>query len=812
MRRLCKTLGSSLAVWFVVTLGGALVCGLDPRAFAAPGASGEAPAASPLGFTPGSREGQLKAEALAVAVPTPENARSWLRTLTAEPHVAGTPADYKTAVFVRDKLREWGWKAELEELEVLLNYPPEEYPATLGITRPITKQLSLDEAPLATDKDSASSRAFGAFNGYGVSGSASGQVVYLNYGRPEDYVAIEKLGIDVKGKIVLARYGGLFRGLKVRNAQKRGAAGILIFSDPADDGFAKGDVYPGGRFRPGSAIQRGSVQFLSLGPGDPSTPFGPSVKGAKRLPFDPVNGFTMREAKFTPLPGESEQTALTEREQWERDTGLKRADYFATIPCLPISYDTAREILNVLAGPNAPSGWQGGLPLAYHVGPGPAEVGMSVTMDYQIRTIWNVIATIPGTVEPDRWVMIGNHRDAWVYGAVDPGSGTAATLEMCRALGTAVKNGWKPRRTLMYASWDAEEYGLVGSTEWAEQNASMINEKAVLMLNVDSAVSGPDFEANGVPSLRELVLDAAGAIIDPRSGKSLRAAWTEAHRTTWAANSPLVLADPVWDTKASGATHLDTTRPAGNGFFPQMGSLGSGSDFTAFLDHLAIPAVDIGFSGGYGVYHSIYDSFNWMEKFGDPEFLTHATAARLYTLIAMRAAAADVVPIKFVPYGLALREHVDQLRLVHVRRARKADPAKVTTGPEFEGLSSLVDAVLAFQVQADLLDRATHAVTERGQFSGDELSGLNHALAQVERAFLLDKGLPDRPWFKHAVYAPGLTTGYAAWPLPAIRQALEDDSKVRLAADLPATVDRIKNATAALERARKLAQIILEKH
>ena len=438
----------------------------------------------------------------------------------------------------------------------------------------------------------------------------------------------------------------------------------------------------------------------------------------------------MSEANLIPLPGESKQT-LTETGQWEKLTGLKRADYFATIPCLPISYDTAHEILKVLAGPNVPSGWQGGLPLAYHVGPGPAEVRMSVYMDYQLRTIWNVIATIPGTVEPDRWVMIGNHRDAWVYGAVDPGSGTAATLEMCRALGAAVKSGWKPRRTLMYASWDAEEYGLVGSTEWAEQNASMINEKAVLMLNVDSAVSGPEFEASGVPSLRELVLDAAGAINDPRSGKSLRAAWTEAHRATWAASSPLVLDDPVWDSKASAAAHLDTNQSSANGFFPQMGSLGSGSDFTAFLDHLAIPAVDVGFSGGYGVYHSIYDSFNWMEKFGDPEFLTHATAARLYTLIAMRTAAAEVVPMKFVPYGLALRDHVRPAPASSCSSRRKADPSKAKTGIEFEGLSGLVDAVLAFQVQADLLDRATHAVTERGQFSGDELPGLNHALAQV---------------------------------------------------------------------------------
>ncbi len=537
----------------------------------------------------------------------------------------------------------------------------------------------------------------------------------------------------------------------------------------------------------------------------------------KRLPFDTYNGFTMAEGSpvgsDVPVGNDGvDRPAIQSREEWEKATGLKRADYFATIPCLPISYDTAHEILKVLAGPNAPSGWQGGLPLAYHVGPGPAEVEMSVSMDYQIRTIWNVIATIPGTVEPDRWVMIGNHRDAWVYGAVDPGSGTAATMEMCRALGSAVKNGWKPRRTLVYASWDAEEYGLVGSTEWAEQNASMLSEKAVLMLNVDSAVSGPEFGASGVPSLRELVLDAAGALIDPRSGKSLRAAWTESRRAAWAGSSPLVLGDPLWDSKVPGAADTATAGQGNNGFFPQMGSLGSGSDFTAFLDHLAIPAVEVGFSGGYGVYHSIYDSFNWMEKFGDPEFLTHTMAARLYTVIAMRAAAADVVPVKFVPYGRALREHVDQLRLVHIRRTRKADPAKMKGGYEFEGLSSLVEAVCAFQVEADKLDRATHAVAQREHVAGDELAGLNHALAQVERSFLLDKGLPDRPWFRHAVYAPGLTTGYAAWPLPAIRQALEDDNKVRLAADLPATVERIRNATAALERARKLAQIVLEKH
>jgi len=803
-------LGRFSAILVLSTLGGGPVRCSEPLAASDPTLAISTGSTSPLGFTPRSSPGQLQAESHALTVPTPENARKLLRTLTAEPHVAGTPADYKTAVFVRDKLREWGWKADLAELEVLLNYPLGGFPPRLAIQRPIATSLSLEEAPIATDKDSASSDAFGAFHGYGVSGNASGQVVYANFGQPEDFTALEKMGIDVKGKIVLARYGAIFRGLKVRNAQKRGAAGILIYSDPADDGFAKGDIYPNGPFRPGSAIQRGSVQFLSLGPGDPSTPFGPSVKGAKRLPIDIRNGFTLHPSRVRE-PGDDPNSPVVD--EWEKATGLKRADYFATIPSLPLSHDAAHEILKLVAGPNVPSGWQGGLPLPYHVGPGPAEVAFSVQMDYQLRTIWNVIATIPGTVEPDRWVMLGNHRDAWVYGAVDPGSGTAATLETCRALGAAVKNGWKPRRTILYASWDAEEYGLVGSTEWAEEHAKPIDEKAVLMLNVDSAVSGPTLEISGVPSLRDMVLDAAGSITDPRSGKTLRAAWTDERRTAWAKSAPLVLTDPIWDSAAPLDEHgLSAKTAAAPEFVPQMGWLGSGSDYTAYVDHLAVPVVDAGFKGGYGVYHSIYDNLNWMEKNGDPEFLTHATAARLYTLIVMRAAAADVVPLKFVPYGWALREHVDQLRTVHAHRVRKNDPATTPGEAEFPGLRRLVEAVRAFQVQAGELDRATAAVAARDDVRREDLTKLNDALAKVERAFLLEAGLPDRPWFKHSIYAPGLTTGYACWPLPAIRQDLEDNTTTRLAADLPLTVERIEKATAALASARECAQASLTAH
>ena len=726
-------------------------------------------------------------------VPTPERARGWLRSLTEEPHVAGTPADYKTALMVRDNLREWGWQADLAEYEVLLNYP---IPGTvkLEIVGANYRTLKITEDAFPGDKDSASADAFPAFHGYGVSGDVTGQVVYANYGRPEDFKALEKLGIDVKGKLVLARYGGLFRGLKVRNAQQRGAKGVLVFSDPADDGYAQGDIYPIGPFRPASAIQRGSVQFLSLGPGDPSTPNGASVKGATRLAIDPFNGFpcpptatlptgliglTQTEYNASPIRAYSNRTSVAD---WEKSTGLVRNDYFAAIPSLPISYESAKPILEGLAGPNVPAGWQGGLPLAYHVGPGPVEVHMAITMDYKIRPIWNVIATLKGSVEPDRWVMVGNHRDAWTYGAVDPSSGTAATLETCRALGEAVKTGWKPRRTLMYASWDAEEYGLVGSTEWAEEHAAELDQKAVLMLNVDSAVSGPELSMEGVPSLRDLILGAAGEVMDLRSGKTLKQVWMDKQRAAWAASTPVDLVNPPR-------------------YEPKLGSLGSGSDYTAFLDHLGIPCADVGFGGRYGVYHSIYDNFFWMEKFGDPEFLTHATSARLYTLIAMRAAGSEVAPLTFAPYARAIADEVEDLRRIVARKAMATDKPVLA----FEGLPSLLEAVAAFKARAEMLDAATSKLADRDGVDPAIYSKVNDLLTKVERAFLLPAGLPGRPFFKHAVYAPGLTTGYAPWPLPGVRQAiLEDDAKL-LSTQLPALVERLKAAAEAIRAATEAA-------
>ena len=750
----------------------------------------------PPGFSAAGWSAYRAREDAAAAVPSPQSAKAWLRTLTEEPHVAGTPADYETAVFVRDKLRSWGWTAELAEYECLLNYPVR---VSIELVRPNSMQLPITESPLAADKDSASPDAFPGFHGYGTSGAATAQVVYANYGRPEDFEALEKLGVEVRGRIVLVRYGGPFRGLKVRNAQKRGAVGVLIYSDPMDDGYMRGDVYPNGPFRPGSAIQRGSVQFLSLGPGDPTTPGWPSVRGAKRLPFHNSDGFPLDRPPLSvvPPPGGEPKTrgSSSAVANWERQTGLNRMDYFAAIPSLPISYDTARPILEALGGPNAPSGWQGGLPFAYHVGPGPAEVQMQVLMDYQLRPIWNVIARLEGAVEPERWVIVSNHRDAWAYGAVDPSSGTATTLEVCRALGEAAKAGWKPRRTLVYASWDAEEYGLVGSTEWGEEMADSLKRKAVMLLNVDAAVGGRELSVAGIPSLRDLFLSSALDVIEPRSGKSLGDVWLKSERDAWAKDAPVDLDESIWQAASPSSSAQAAPRP----FSPRLEPIGSGSDYTVFVDHLGVPALDIDFKGGYGVYHSIYDNFYWMEKFGDPDFVTHATAARLYTRIAMRAASAEIVPLTFTPYADELREQLDDLRRRVIRNQRTNSGAVAIAG-----LPSIVTAILEFEAQARDVDRRLAAFKSTAHDDAALLARANDALTEFERSWLNLAGLPGRPWFRHAIFAPGLTTGYASWPLPGLRQAIEENNAAMMGEQSKVLVDRIQAATEVLKRVASL--------
>jgi N-acetylated-alpha-linked acidic dipeptidase len=689
------------------------------------------------GFSQTSREGQARAEKVFLDTPAPDRARRWLAQLAEDPHVAGTPQEKKAADYVLARFKEFGLDAEMTRYDVFLNHPRS---VSLKLTAPVEMELKLREDAYDVDKDSSATDMFPAFHGYGASGRAEGQVVYVNYGSPADFDRLRGMGISVEGKVALVRYGGAFRGLKVKESQDRGAAGVLIYSDPADDGYMRGDVYPDGPMRPPSAIQRGSVLFLSHVPGDPSTPGTPSIAGAKRLTRD----------QMTNVP---------------------------KIPSLPISYGEAEKILRRLGGPRVPDEWQGGLPFSYHVGPGSASVAMAVEMDEGLKPIYNVIARIRGEQEPEKLVVLGNHRDAWTHGAVDPNSGTAALLEMARGLGTAIKSGWSPRRTILIASWDAEEYGLVGSTEWAEEHAANLQRNAVAYLNCDVAVTGPNLAMSGVPSLRDLALGAARDVGDPKRGGSVSAPWEARQRGDWAQRTPV---------------DLGAKEPT---FEPRLASLGSGSDYTAFLDHLGIPSVDFGFNGSYGVYHSVYDNFRWMEKYGDPEFLYHAAAARLWGLMAMRLASADVVPLRFGSYATALQEDLDALRRDAVRRTRSAgqgsgggERALAPITPDF---SEVVAALGELRAAGEAADRAADAALRGGDRA--TIGRISDALMLVERAFLDPAGLPGRPWFRHMLIAPGLTTGYAPWPFPALQQAIEERNAAMFATESKRVVSALRS-------------------
>jgi N-acetylated-alpha-linked acidic dipeptidase len=746
----------------------AAAVGMAALAWAAAGDEGAGGPRPKIGFLAPSRAAEARAEAVMLRTPTPERERAWLRALTEEPHVAGTPEGKKSAEYVRDRLAEMGIQAELNAYEVLLNYPKS---VSLRLLKPERADLSLREEGYARDKDSYSEDAFPAFHGYGASGKAAGQVVYVNYGTREDFERLEASGLSVQNRIALVRYGKVFRGLKVKEAQNRGARAVIIYSDPEDDGYMKADVYPDGPGRPASSLQRGSVQYLSSGPGDPTTPGYASTRGAKRVPYEQL-------------------------------TGIPR------IPSLPLSYGEATKILKALQGLRVPDDWQGGLPFAYHLGPGPAEVEVAVEMDYALRPIYNVIATIRGGVEPDRLVVLGNHRDAWTYGAVDPNSGTASLLETARGLAAATKAGWKPRRTILLASWDGEEYGLLGSTEWVEDRLASLQANAVAYINLDVSVSGPDLDVDGVPSLRDLVMEAAGDVPEPRQGGSVLDAWRSRRRREWAKSEPATAAE------------------ADARFELQLNPLGSGSDYTAFIDHAGIASASFSFEGVYGVYHSIYDNLFWTESFGDPEFLYHLAASRLYGLLAMRLATAEIAPLRYAAYGSALARELELLRRDAIRDRRIWEAATAEPGAAEPGSSAAVEArkkpalapdwaplakaIEAFSARAADLDAALVRLEEGAREGGappdaGTLERLNDALVQIERAFLDPKGLPGRPWFRHTLYAPGLTTGYASWPFPGVVQALKDRNLEALQAALRVVVERIDAATQKVAAARDLA-------
>jgi N-acetylated-alpha-linked acidic dipeptidase len=671
---------------------------------------------------------QSAIESRFLAVPDAKLAGEHLRVLTQSPHIAGSPEDKATADYVAQKFRAAGLETEIAEYKVWMNYPQEisvdiTAPTDLHMHGPAVEHVEGD----AYENDA---RVVMPFNGMSPSGDVEAEIVYANYGTPDDFKKLEQMKVDVRGKLVLVRYGENFRGVKVFVAQEHGAAGVLIYSDPYDDGWRRGDKYPVGPWHPDSAVQRGSVGFMFKFPGDPTTP------GIASVPSLP-------DAQRTPP---------------------QRSAQLPKIPSTPISYAEAWPILEHLGGPDSPREWQGSLPFTYHVGSGPVKVRLHTKQDYQYRTIWDVIGRVRGSESPDEWVIAGNHRDAWVYGAVDPNSGTAAMLEAVHGVGELVRSGWKPRRTLVFGSWDAEEEGLIGSTEWAEGHERELAH-AVAYFNVDVAVAGSKFGASSVPTLKQFVRDVTKSVASPQGGMVYEA-WQKA--------------------TLSGHDEDSSYRPPAATIKEDVpvGDLGSGSDYTVFLQHLGVPSMDMGSTGPYGVYHSVFDNFQWFTKFADPSFVYEQEMARVFGLEVIRMADTDVLPFDYEQYGKEIAAYVDAAR-------KRSEQEFGGDSPSFADVSS---AAAHFEkAGAKILSHQRNAMNP-GKLG---VEPLNQALRDAERGLLIPSGLPNRPWYRHAIYAPGEYTGYAAVVIPGVNEAIDKHDAARLRAQLG-------ELSAAIERATKI--------
>ena len=675
-----------------------------------------------FGYTDFAAESKIEEQFL--AVPDARLAGQHLKTLTAEPHLAATPEDHKTAEYVAEKFRAAGLDTEIVPYRVLLNWPKV---VRMEAFDPAGKLLISGPTREHVDGDPGQDdpRVVMPFNGSSGSGDVTGEVIYANYGRLEDFDQLATQHVDLHGKIVLVRYGGNFRGVKVYIAQQRGAAGVLIYSDPQDDGYYKGDPWPIGPWRPDTGVQRGSVQFLFKYPGDPETP---GVASTPDLPDS---------ARISP---EGNQPHIIS---------------------IPISYHDASPILKALEGPGVPQGWQGALPFRYHLGPGGVKVHLVSDQDYQRRIIWDVIGKVKGTEYPDDWVVAGNHRDAWVYGAVDPSSGTAAMLEAVHGIGALLKQGWRPKRTMVFCSWDAEEEGLIGSTEWVEAHAKTL-ERAVAYFNVDVAVAGPDFSAAAVPSLKQFVRELTRSVPSPL-GATVYDQWKNA--------------------KLEGNEHRGSNAPAETEDV-HVGDLGSGSDFTPFLQHVGVPSTDIGSSGPYGVYHSTFDDYAWYVQNSDPHFVYLQEMARVFGLEALRMADTDVLPYDYVTYARAIDTYI-------VAARRKASD---------DGLTSLDFA--AAEVAAGRFVAAAQRVHDLQTAGKGDLGKLNIALRETEAALVSDAGLPNRPWYRHTIYAPGEFTGYAAVVIPGVNEAIAAKDAGRAAQQLTVLTQSLDHAAHTLETAQ----------
>ncbi|HEY2013992.1 MAG TPA: transferrin receptor-like dimerization domain-containing protein [Bryobacteraceae bacterium] len=710
------------------------------------------------------------------AIPDPANLRAYMERLAARPHHVGSPYDKDNAEWILSKFKEWGLDAQIETFEVLFPTPKER---VVELVEPTRFKARLEEPTEKSDPTSSQHQEqLPTYNAYSIDGDVTAPLVYVNFGIPEDYETLDRLGISVKGAIVIARYGGSWRGIKPKVAAEHGAVGCLIYSDPHDDGYFQGDVFPEGPYRNQDGVQRGSVMDMPVYPGDPLTPGVGATRDAKRLT-------------------RSEAVTLTK------------------IPVLPISWGDAKPLLAALKGPVAPNPWRGALPFTYHLGPGPAKVHLKLAFNWDLKPIYDVIARIPGATYADEWIIRGNHHDGWVNGAEDPVSGLGPLMEEARGLGTLLKQGWKPKRTIILCAWDGEEPGLLGSTEWAEAHAQELQRNGAIYINSDGNGRGY-LEVEGSHTLEKFVNGVARDIDDPESHVSV---WKrlQSRRLAGSANAP-----PQERQELRSRADL------------RIGALGSGSDYTAFLDHLGIASVNLGFGGedGGGIYHSIYDDFYWYSHFADSDFVYGRALAQTIGTTVMRLAGAELLPFDFDDFTDTLRRYVDEVQKLArdkrdqiIERNRQIDdgvfaavedprhkliaPPKEAV-PPFLNFAPLENGLAALVRTAELYNQALAHASENGgaALARAALRDVNARLIAVERALTLNEGLPDRPWFKHQIYAPGFYTGYGVKTLPAVRESIEqkqwklaEEEIGKVGKVLENAGEAIQGATAELSRA-----------
>jgi len=682
-----------------------LVMLLVPCAVSAQSPANDSQGATILGFSPASAAAEHNLEAAFEALPSTEKAREWHRLFTREPHPAASEENNRLAEFLAQEWRKQGWEdVALRRYDVLHSSPRS---VSLEMVAPVHFKASLREDPYPADPDTKNPAISGAYFGYSASGDVTAELVYAHSGNPEDYELLRKNGVSVKGKIVIVRYSNpySYRGFKALTAEREGAAGLLIYSDPAEDGYVRGKVFPDGPWGPESHIQRGAITYDYIVPGDPTTPGWASVPGAKRI--------APEEARSLPK-----------------------------ILALPLSWRDAKPLLESMNGAEVPKEWGGALPITYRFA-GAVKVHVKVDMDTSVKPYTVVEARIRGGELPDEWVLVGNHRDAWVYGGVDPVSGTASMLELTRSLGELKQRGIRPRRTIIVCSWDGEEYALTGSTEWGEQFAENLKKKLVAYLNVDSSVSGAattagteglSFKPTAVASLAPMLVEASKDVRAP-SGRSLYEAWR---------------ATSIRDKKLTGP-------PADSALVETR--IGSGSDHTVFLNHLGRPVINLGFSGDYGVYHSAYDDHFWMSRIGDPTFEYHTALTKIWGLTALRLANSDILPFDFAANAAALREFLGELD-----RREKITPEQVDLG-------GLYERIRGFEAAGKQLREVTMRDLASGNISPEKIQRLNQQLLQVESNWLDPAGIPGRPWFQHLLYSSRYT--YAHLEFPGLTEAVE---------------------------------------